>query len=59
MTEALASENGARLRLMEAADQNIADKLNTLSRRERQLRWETITSELLEIISGTEAVRRK
>ena len=59
MTQAIASENGARLKVMEAADQNIADKLNTLSREERQLRQETITSELLEIISGAEAIKEK
>jgi len=54
--QSLASENGARLRLMEAADHNIGDKLETLRRTERALRQEAITSELLDVITGAEAV---
>lgn len=54
--EALASENGARLRAMEAADINIADKLDTLGRRENALRQEAITEELLDVVTGAEAI---
>ncbi len=54
--ESLASENGARLQVMEAADRNIADKLDTLTRRERTVRQDAITAELLDVITGAEAV---
>jgi len=56
--EAFASENGARLQLMEAADQNIQEKLQVLARHERTMRQEEVTSELLDIVVGAEAVRQ-
>ncbi len=54
--ESLASENGARLRVMEAADHNIGDKLQDLRRNEQVLRQESITSELLDVVTGAEAI---
>lgn len=54
--ESLASENGARLRVMENADHNIGDKLEALRRSENALRQEAITSELLDVITGSEAI---
>jgi len=54
--QSLASENAARLRVMEAADRNIGDKVEILTRMERSVRQETITAELLDVITGTEAV---
>jgi F-type H+-transporting ATPase subunit gamma len=54
--QSLASENGARLRVMEAADHNIGDKLENLTRTERALRQEAITAELLDVTTGAEAV---
>lgn len=54
--ESLASENGARLRLMEAADHNIGEKLKDLRRSENTLRQEAITSELLDVVTGSEAI---
>ncbi len=54
--ESLASENGARLRVMESADQNVGDKLHDLRREERSLRQEAITSELLDVVTGSEAI---
>lgn len=54
--ESLASENAARLQVMEAADHNIGDKLEQLSRRQRNVRQESITSELLDIVTGTDAM---
>lgn len=54
--ESLASENGARLRVMETADHNIGDKLDDLRRKEHGLRQESITSELLDVVTGAEAV---
>lgn len=54
--DSLASENGARLRVMEAADRNIGDKLDDLRRDEHSLRQEAITSELLDVVTGSEAI---
>jgi F-type H+-transporting ATPase subunit gamma len=54
--ESLASENGARLRVMETADHNIGDKLEGLRRWENALRQEAITSELLDVVTGSEAI---
>ncbi len=56
MMESLASENAARLRAMAAADHNIADKLTELRRRENVLRQEAITAELLDVVTGAEAI---
>ena len=54
--QSLASENGARLRVMESADRSIGEKLDGLHRDERVLRQEAITSELLDVVVGSEAV---
>jgi len=56
VTESLASENGARLRVMETADRNIGEKLESLGRRAHALRQEAITTELLDVVTGSEAV---
>ncbi|MGD9669830.1 MAG: F0F1 ATP synthase subunit gamma [Hyphomicrobiaceae bacterium] len=56
LTDSFASENAARFRVMQAANQSIEDKLSRLTRASRQLRQDTITSELLEIVTGSEAV---
>lgn len=57
-TESFASENAARLATMEAASENIAKKLEELSRVEREARQEEVTTELLDIVTGAEAVTR-
>jgi len=54
--ESLTSENAARLRVMESADHNIGDKLEDLVRNEHTLRQEAITSELLDVVTGAEAI---
>ena len=54
--ESLASENAARLQVMEAADHNIGDKLDVMRRQEHALRQDAITSELLDVVIGAEAV---
>lgn len=56
VAESLASENAARLMAMQGAERNIEDLLEELSsayHRERQM---SITSELLEIVAGFEAL---
>lgn len=55
LTEALASENGARLRATEAADGNIGERLGSLKIQEFTLRQEAITTELLDVVTGSQA----
>ncbi len=57
--QSLASENAARLRSMQAAEKNIQELEETLEARFRETRQNIITSELLDIISGFEAVSGK
>ena len=51
--ESFASENAARLETMSAARRNIDEVLERLTARERQLRQESITAELLDIAAGS------
>jgi F-type H+-transporting ATPase subunit gamma len=55
--ESFASENGARLATMQSAREKLDQRLSDLRALEGRLRQEQITDELLEIITGTEAVR--
>lgn len=55
--ESLASENASRLASMQVAERNIGDRLHALTAESRQLRQETITSELLDTIAAFEALR--
>jgi F-type H+-transporting ATPase subunit gamma len=57
--EAYEAENQSRMMTMTAAKANIGGKLDALSQRERQLRQEEITSEIIELAGGAEAMRRK
>lgn len=52
----LASENAARLAAMQTADRNIEEKLEELNGRYQRRRQDTITAELLDIVSGFEAL---
>jgi F-type H+-transporting ATPase subunit gamma len=56
LIESLAEENQIRLGVLTAASENISDKLDELRRRARTLRQETITTELLDVVVGAEAV---
>jgi len=53
------SENAARFRTMEAAHQNIEKKSGELTRLIRRLRQEAVTTEILDLISGAEALSAK
>jgi F-type H+-transporting ATPase subunit gamma len=59
VAESLASENASRLASMQVAERNIEDRLRALTAESRQLRQETITSELLDSIAAFEALRPK
>lgn len=56
--ESMSSENAARLASMQAAEKNIEERLDDLTTRFRHRRQSSITSELLDIISGFEALRQ-
>jgi F-type H+-transporting ATPase subunit gamma len=56
MMESFASENAARLQMMESADRNIDARVEQLEMRVRHLRQEAITEELLDLMTGAEAI---
>ena len=51
------AENQARMMTMTAARHNIGTRLAALTQRERQLRQEEITNEIVELAAGAEALR--
>jgi F-type H+-transporting ATPase subunit gamma len=55
--ESLASENASRLASMQAAEKNIDENLSDLNSQYRRERQSAITSELLDIVSGFEALK--
>jgi F-type H+-transporting ATPase subunit gamma len=57
--ESLASENASRLVSMQVAERNIEDRLHALTSESRQLRQDSITAELLDIIASFEALHGK
>jgi F-type H+-transporting ATPase subunit gamma len=57
LAEALASEHASRLAAMQAAERNIEERRDELRQLYRRRRQETITRELLDVVSGFEAVR--
>jgi F-type H+-transporting ATPase subunit gamma len=57
-THAFAAENEARMMAMAAAKTNIESKLASLSQRAHQLRQEEITTEIVELAAGAEALSR-
>lgn len=54
--ESLASENTSRLLTMQVAEKNIQERLYELNTQYHNLRQDSITSELLDIVSGVEAL---
>jgi F-type H+-transporting ATPase subunit gamma len=57
--ESLASENASRLAAMQGAEKNIEERLADLKTQYNQQRQMTITEELLDIISGFEALKEE
>jgi F-type H+-transporting ATPase subunit gamma len=55
--ESLAAENASRLSSMQSAEKNIDERLRELSKQFQQLRQSSITSEILDILSGFEALK--
>lgn len=56
LASSLASENASRLSSMEAAEQNIQQRLNELRMQFRRLRQTSITQELLDVVTGYQTV---
>jgi F-type H+-transporting ATPase subunit gamma len=57
LAESLASENAQRLAAMQAAEKNIDDRIAELSLEYHRVRQSAITSELMDIMAGFEALR--
>jgi F-type H+-transporting ATPase subunit gamma len=57
--ESFTSENAARFHMMQAAHENIERKSADLNRLARRMRQETVTAEILELISGAEALKER
>jgi F-type H+-transporting ATPase subunit gamma len=56
--EALVTENAARMSLMQQAEQSIDDRLEGLTGQIRTVRQDDITTELLDVIVGFEALKK-
>jgi F-type H+-transporting ATPase subunit gamma len=56
MVESLASENAARLAAMQVAEKNINQRLDEITGQYNHRRQSAITAELLDIVSGFEAL---
>jgi F-type H+-transporting ATPase subunit gamma len=56
--EALASENAARFAAMNSAHENVSKKLEELRQDARQARQDETTTELLDLVTGAEALQR-
>jgi F-type H+-transporting ATPase subunit gamma len=59
MLESAASENAARRRAMKAATENAEDLIKILVRQANQARQTEITSEIMEIVGGAEALSKE
>ena len=57
--ESIASENAARFAAMESAHDNVGKKLARLEENARQARQTEITSEILDLITGAEAMQKR
>ncbi|TWU38351.1 F0F1 ATP synthase subunit gamma [Novipirellula artificiosorum] len=57
--ESLASENASRIAAMQAAEKNIEERLDELQSDFNRLRQSAITEELLDVVTGFEALRTK
>ncbi|MCA9219105.1 MAG: F0F1 ATP synthase subunit gamma, partial [Planctomycetales bacterium] len=57
--ESLASENASRIAAMQAAEKNIEERLDELRGSFNQLRQSAITEELLDVVTGFEALSKQ
>ena len=59
ITEELSAEHHMRLTTMQAAEKNIDENLEKMNLQYQQIRQENITTELLDVVSGAEALRKQ
>ena len=59
MAESLASEQGARMVSMRSATDNAEEMIKSLTLTYNKARQATITKELLEVVTGAEALRNQ
>ena len=59
LTDSLTAEHHTRLMTMQAAEKNIDENLERMNLEYQQMRQENITTELLDVVSGAEALRKK
>lgn len=57
LLDSVASENGARMTAMEAATSNAEEMIHKLTLKANRMRQESITTELMEIVGGAEALK--
>jgi F-type H+-transporting ATPase subunit gamma len=57
MLESVASEHGARMTAMDSASSNASDMIDRLTLKMNRARQTVITTELMEIIGGAEALK--
>jgi F-type H+-transporting ATPase subunit gamma len=57
MSESVAGEHGARMTAMESATKNAGEMISNLTLTYNKLRQASITTELIEITSGAEALK--
>ena len=57
MSESVAAEHGARMAAMESATKNAGEMIRTMTLTYNKLRQASITTELIEITSGAEALK--
>jgi F-type H+-transporting ATPase subunit gamma len=57
LIDSLAAEHGARMQAMDMATNNAKEMVKTLTIQYNKARQESITTELIEIISGVEALK--
>jgi F-type H+-transporting ATPase subunit gamma len=56
--ESFASENAARFSAMDSAHDNVSKKLDRLQEEMRQARQSEITTELIDLVTGAEALNK-
>jgi F-type H+-transporting ATPase subunit gamma len=58
LLDSLAAEHSARMQAMDAATNNASDKVDELTLQYNKVRQEAVTTELIEIISGMESLKK-
>ena len=57
LLDSVASEHGARMTAMEAATSNADEMIYRLTLKANRMRQEAITTELMEVVGGAEALK--